>query len=291
MKLKLTRRQFGQLMIASTAVAGLGYLGKKTFAQTPLITSSTIYGAHPDRQRGGLVLQSLNLTTKQIQDIGTVPIERGERLESLTYLALNTFLLTIGPVTASKKENDPPRLVTVILGQIPVSVPVPGFNKLETLRSVRVTNDGSLIALVHRKDKKSARLVNLNARTAAISNRDNIKLPENERFDNLVQLPNGITYTTIFGLQGDTSLVPLNLETGQVSQGVQLKINGTVWNNGFTSLASAPGNLIYAVGNGRHLTPNNLYTIDPSTGAITLVQQWDAVKIATNVGGILRGLL
>ncbi|MBW4633806.1 MAG: hypothetical protein KME30_18465 [Iphinoe sp. HA4291-MV1] len=286
MKLKLTRRQFGQLAIASTAVAGLGYLGKNTFAQTP----SIIYGARADRKAGGLVLQSLNLTTKQIQDIATVPIERGERLESLTYLALNTFLLTIGPVGGSKKENDPPRLVTVILGQIPVSVPVPGFNKLETLGSVRITNDGSLIGLVHRKDKKSARLVNLNATTAAISNRDNIKLPENERFDNLVQLSNGITYTTILGFQGDTSLFQLNLGGGQVSQGVPLKINNTAWNSGFSSLAGAPGDLIYALGAPRYITPYNLYTINPSTGAITLVQQWNVVKIATNVGGILGGL-
>ena len=38
--LKLTRRRFGQLVIATTTVAGLGYLGKRTIAQT----SSIIYG-------------------------------------------------------------------------------------------------------------------------------------------------------------------------------------------------------------------------------------------------------
>ncbi|NJM73806.1 MAG: hypothetical protein HC862_28905 [Scytonema sp. RU_4_4] len=282
MKLKLTRRRFAQLMIASTAVTGLGYLGKNTYAQT----SSMIYGVRADRQAGGLVLQSLNLATQKIEDIATVSIELGEQLNSLTYLAANTFLLTINPIRTGKKENDPSRLVTVVMGQISSSVSIPELKKEEILQSVLVTNDGSVIGLVHKKDKKSATLVNIDVKTGTISTIDKIKLSKDERFDNLAQ-SNEIIYTTTLGLQGDTSLRQLDLTKGQVSQGVQLKIDGTVWNSGFSSLASASGDIIYGLGNKRYNTPNNLYTINVSTGAMTLLQQWDVVKITTNVSSLM----
>lgn len=51
MKLKLTRRRFGQLAIASTAVAGLGYLANKTFAQTPPPFSSMVHALTLDPEK------------------------------------------------------------------------------------------------------------------------------------------------------------------------------------------------------------------------------------------------
>ena len=91
--LKLTRRRFGQLVIATTTVAGLGYLGKRTIAQT----SSIIYGVRVPKT-GQLVIQSLDLETKQIQDLTTVSIERGEQLNSIGYFGSNKFVLSLTDV-------------------------------------------------------------------------------------------------------------------------------------------------------------------------------------------------
>ncbi|MGH8003094.1 MAG: hypothetical protein ACREPR_27600 [Brasilonema sp.] len=291
--LKLTRRRFGQLLIGSTAVAGLGYLSTKTSAQTSSAqNSSIIYGARLDRKAGGFVIQSLDLATKQIQDLTTVSTESDELLSSLSYVAAeNKFLLTFNPSSTSTRENLSPRLVSVVPGQAQTSVFVSGVQKGQRLQSVLVTNDGSVVSLVQKKDKTSSTLANLDVKAAAINTINNIVLAVTDRFDNLAQsrLENivqskGIIYTTSLGLQGDTSLVQLDLTKGQVSQGVQLKIDGTVWNSGFSSLASASGDQIYALGAPRYITPYNLYSINVSTGVITLIQQWDVAKIATSAG-------
>jgi hypothetical protein len=279
MKVKLTRRQFGQLAIASTAVVGLGYFSRRTVAQTP--QTQTIYGLRVDRPAGGLVLQSLNLATKTIQEnLAIIPIQFGKELvNSLNYLAANTFLVIISPIAAKKNENDSPRLVTVVLGQSPISVPISGLKNEETLQSLEITSDGSVIGLVHKKDKKSARVVSVDVKTGVIDGKDKIKPSEEVRYDNLAKL-NGRIYTTSLGLQGDTNLVELELEKGQVIPKGQLKKeDGAVWNSGFRSLTPGSGNQLYALGAPRYVTLNSVYSINVDSGVINELQQWDVVEI------------
>ncbi|MBW4596340.1 MAG: hypothetical protein KME46_26410 [Brasilonema angustatum HA4187-MV1] len=283
--LKLTRRRFGQMVIATTTVAGFGYLGKRTVAQT----SSIIYGVRVPKT-GQLVIQSLDLATKQIQDLTTVSIQPSEQLNSISYLGYNKFVLSISPLKTATKGNNSPRLLTVTVGQSTTSIPISGLANDQNLANILVTNDGSLIGLTHKSDKTSSTLVNIDANTGAINTINNITLPVTERFDNLAQSrldnvaeSNGIIYTTNLTQQGNTSLVQLDLTKGQVSPGAQLTIDGKVWNSGFSSLASASGEQIYALGAPRYVTPNNLYTINVSTGVMTLIQQWDVVKTTTSV--------
>lgn len=285
--LKLTRRRFGQLVIATTTVAGLGYLGKRTLAQT----SSIIYGVRIPKA-GQLVIQSLNLATKQIQDLTTVFIESGEQLNSIGYFGSNKFVLSINPPKNAANENNSPRLLIVTVGESPTSVPISGLAKEQNLHSVLVTNDGSLVGLVQKNDKTSSTLINIDDYTGAISTINNIILPVTQRFDNLAQSKlddvaqsNEIIYTTTLSQQGNTSLVKLDLTQGQVSPGAQLTIDGKVWNSGLSSLASASGDEMYALGAPRYVTPNNLYTINVSTGVMTLIQQWNVVKITTSPSG------
>ncbi|NMG10417.1 hypothetical protein [Brasilonema sp. UFV-L1] len=293
MKLKLTRRQFGQLMIGSTAMAGLGYFGQKTSAQTPSAQTSTIlYGARLDRKAGGYVIQSLDLATKKIQDITTVSIESGQRLNDFSYAGSNTFVLNIGPTKSSKTENSSSRLLSLTVGQTPTSTSISGLTNEQNLKSILVTSDGSLMGLVQKNDKTSSELVNINRNTAVLERVNNILLSVTERFSNLAQarLDNlvesrGIVYTTNLALQGDTSLVELDSTRGQVGQGVQLKLNGTAWNSGFASLASGPGDLVYALGNERYKTPYNLYTVNVRTGEMTLLQAWDVALITSSLSG------
>jgi hypothetical protein len=273
------------MVIATTTVAGFGYLGKRTVAQT----SSIIYGVRVPKT-GQLVIQSLDLATKQIQDLTTVSIQPSEQLNSISYLGYNKFVLSISPLKTATKGNNSPRLLTVTVGQSTTSIPISGLANDQNLANILVTNDGSLIGLTHKSDKTSSTLVNIDANTGAINTINNITLPVTERFDNLAQSrldnvaeSNGIIYTTNLTQQGNTSLVQLDLTKGQVSPGAQLTIDGKVWNSGFSSLASASGEQIYALGAPRYVTPNNLYTINVSTGVMTLIQQWDVVKTTTSV--------
>ncbi|KAB8329934.1 hypothetical protein SD80_032450 [Scytonema tolypothrichoides VB-61278] len=285
--LKLTRRRFGQLVIATTTVAGFGYLGKRTVAQT----SSIIYSVRVPKT-GQLVIQSLDLATKQIQNLTTIFIERGEQLGSIGYFGSNKFVLSISPLKTAANENNSPRLLIVTVGKSPTSVPISGLTKEQNLQSVLVTNDGSLIGLVHKADKTSSILVKIDQYTGSINTVNNITLPVTERFDNLAQSrldnvveSNEIIYTTTLSQQGNTSLVQLDLTKGQVSPGAQLTIDGKVWNSGFSSLASASGDQIYALGAPRYVTPNNLYSINVSTGVMTLIQQLDVIKTTTSSSG------
>jgi hypothetical protein len=286
--LKLTRRRFGQLVIATTTVAGLGSFGKKTVAQT----SSIIYGVRVPKT-GQLVIQSLDLATKQIQDLTTVSHERGEQLNSIGYFGSNKFVLSISPLKTAANENNSPRLLIVTVGESPTSVPISGLTKEQHLTSVLVTNDGSLVGLAQKSDKTSSTLVKIDYNTGVINTINNITLPVSERFSNLAQSKldnvaesNEIIYTTHLSQQGNTSLVQLDLTKGQVSPGAQLTTtDGKVWNSGFSSLASASGDQIYALGAPRYVTPYNLYTIDVSTGVMTLIQQSNVVKTTTSPSG------
>jgi len=67
MSLMITRRRFGQLAIGSTAVAAIGYLANKTFAQTTS-PSLVLYGLRVD-SGGKLAVETLNLVSEVIQDV------------------------------------------------------------------------------------------------------------------------------------------------------------------------------------------------------------------------------
>lgn len=279
MKRILTRRRFGCLAIAGTAVAGLGYLTNKTLAETPALV---LYGARPDSQAGVIVLQSLDVTTGVVQDLTTAALQLGEKLLGFTSLANGTLVLAIGPVITGKKENASTRLV--FLGMAPInSLPVLKLEKQQALESLLGLNDGSLIGLVNKKNGgPPVDLVNIALNTGEISLIDKIKLPKTERFANLTQSPNGTIYTTVVGQEGETSLVQLDLGQGKYIIIKQLKLNGKIWDSGLSDLASSPAssaNQRFLLGAPRYETPNKLYRVDISTGAMTWLRDFDVTKI------------
>lgn len=281
MKLKLTRRRFGQLAIASTAVAGLGYLANKTVAQTALL----IYGARPNPKAGVTAVQSLNVATTAVQELATTNLEPGEKLTGLTSLANaeRTLVQVISPVRAGQKQDAPTRLV--FLGTSPKTLTVSGLKKQETLQSVLGLNDGSLIGLVIKKNgRPPVDLVTIDVNTGQISLLEKIKLPQTDRFSNLAQCPDGTIYTTAVGRLGETILVQLDLGQGKPNDLAKLNINGAVWNSGLSSLACSPAGQLFALGAPRYVTPNKLYSVDPKDGSMTLQKDFDVSKIT-----ILRG--
>lgn len=275
MKLKLTRRRFGQLAVASAATSAIGTLANKTFAQT---SNLVIYGARPNSKAGTIVVQSLNITTDEVRDVTTATLEIGEQLTGFTSLADGTLIMAISPIRGGKKEDSATRLV--VLGTSPKTLAVSGLTKQQLLESLLGLNDGSLIGLVIKRNyTPPVRLVDIYLNTGEIRFTDKVNLPEQERFSNLSQCTNGIIYTTATGQRGETSLVQLALAQGQPIIGAQLKFEDTVWNSGLSSLACSPSDQLFALGARRYESPHNLYTVNPSDGVMALLRKWDVSKI------------
>lgn len=274
MNQRITRRRFAQMAIASTTVAGLGYFANKTFAQNQL----TLYGARPDSKAGSVFLQSLNLVTNTVEDLTTTPLNIGEKLIAFTSLADGTLVLAIGAARTGKKENAPTRLV--FLGKSPKTVTLSGLKKQEGLESLQGANDGSLIGLVNRKNNQSAvKLVNINTSNGEITLNNKIKLTATKRFSELAQVSNSTIYTIDVGQEGEVTLVSLDLGQDKVIQRSQLKFNNEVWNSGLNDLVGYSADQIFALGAPRYESPNNLYTVDASTGNMTLIREFDVTKI------------
>ena len=281
MELKITRRRFGRLAIAFTAVAGLGYLANKTLAQTPPLI---VYGVRPSREGGKLTLQSLNVERNTVEDVASTTLDVGEKVLGLTSLANGTLILAVGAVRAGKKENAPTRLI--FLGTSPKTLTLSGLSNEYALESFLGLNDGSLVGLVIRKNNMPpVRLADINVSTGDISFTDRINLPAHERFSQLMETPNGTLYTTLVKKLGNTTLVRLDLAQGKVIDIAQLNIDGRVWNSGLNDIISSPtspmGNL-FALGAPRYAPSYNLYNVDAETGAMTLLREkWGVTKITT----------
>lgn len=293
MNQRLTRRRFGQLVLASTTVAALGYFEKKTSAQTAnldIISVSAVAKAITAAE--GIVVQSLDVALSQVETItltedpdeDTAVLEIDEELTGLTSLGGDgTLVVCIAPVRTGKKENEPTRLV--FAGKSPKTLTVSGLKKQDRLDSLLGANDGSLLGLVSKKNRQPpVNLVKISPNTGEISLIDKIKLPQTQRFSNLAQCPNGTIYTTAISRLGETSLVRLDLAQGKAISEVQLNFKGTVWNNGLSDLVCSEADQLFALGAPRYVTPNNLYTVNSRTGAMTLLRQYDANKITISSG-------
>jgi hypothetical protein len=272
MELKVSRRRFGQLVIAGTATGAIGYLANKTSAQT----SDQLYAALPNYKTGLLYVYDQS---------GANPISvallAGERLTGFTFLANNTRVLSLSPALGGKKKDDITRLV-LISGTSQTVRNVSGLKKNETLESLVGLQDGSLVGLVLKKNgRPPVQLVDIDITSGALSKGNKIKLPQTERFSGLAEGPNQTIYSTAVGRKGNTSLVQLDLEKKKPSVLAELTLDNQVWTSGFRSLTYSPGGEILALGARRYEIPNNVYRINPSNGAMTVrVAKWNVAKIA-----------
>ena len=313
MNQRITRRRFGQLVIAGSAGAGLVYFANKTLAQqTPLVvfgissgritTTSNTANPMANNSTGSsniaptatasnslsLILQSLDVTTGQIKTVNTfdfladgrTPIlQSNEELSAFTALANGSLVVAITPATGSKNETNSARLT--VLGASPTSVPLSGLNQGEKLDSFVGTNDGGLIGLVLQKSSKPpVRLVNINLQTGAITANNTVSLPADQRFTTLVHCPaDGKLYTLTTAQDGNTSLVQLDQAQHQpIIVLKQLTFNGKIWNSGLESLVCSGSGQFLALGALRYVTPNSVYSVDAGNGTLTALTQFNVSK-------------
>ncbi len=295
MNLKLTRRQFSQLALASTAAAALGTFPNEASAQTPPVilgvrpgsitsTDSTDQTININEQAAStarpIVVESLEIAPTLDTAIGsdvktpltTTPIlALGEQLSALASLTDGTLIVVATSFTLRNNTDQSTRLI--FLGASPKTQTVSGITNQEAFVSLTVLKDGSLVGVVAKRNGTlPIRLVNLNPQTGEIT--DNRKLPENQRFTNIVGCPDGNLYAIAVGQRGETSLV--QLDGGQTTP---LSFNDQPWNSGFSNLVCSPSNQLFALGSRRYESPQYLHTIDQNTGVITRLRDFDVAKI------------
>ncbi|MEH1825477.1 MAG: hypothetical protein V7L22_08915 [Nostoc sp.] len=303
---KLSRRRFGQLVLAGTVVSGFSYLTNKALAQTPLnivgIGSTSIITTDQtaipevnttefertdqnsvsttDIQPVGLVLQSLITGKAQlITDKSTPLLEPNEILSGFTSLSDGTLVLAITPVTTSRRQATATRIT--FLGTAVKTLTVSGLKQNQQLGSLLGTNDGRLIGLVGNKNgTPPIRLVDINLQTGEISSISQVKFPNDERVSNLAECPDGKLYTSLLGFDGNTTLVQLDSNQKRPIVLAQLKVDGKAWNNGLQNLICSGTGQLLAFGAMRYQTPNAVYSIDKNSGNMTRLEDFDVTQIA-----------
>ncbi|MEH1778215.1 MAG: hypothetical protein V7L26_03525 [Nostoc sp.] len=305
---KLSRRQFGQLVLAGTVVSGFSYLTNKALAQTPNLNivgigSTSIptdptaipevkttesYSTHQSSVTTDippvgleLVLRSFTTgSTQVIADNGTPLLEPNEILSGFTSLRDGTLVVAITPLITSRRKATPNRL-TFLGASSAKTLIVSGLNENQQLGSLLGTNDGRLIGLVGSKNGvPPITLVDINLKTGAISPLSQITIPKDKRVSNLAECPDGKFYTSLLGFHGETSLVQLGSNQEKPIVLAQLKVDGQEWNNGLQNLVCSGTGQLLAFGAMRYQTPNAVYSIDKKSGNMTRLENFDVTQIA-----------
>lgn len=301
MKLKLTRRQFGQIALVSSTAAVVGTFVTKTLAQQP---STLILGARTGNNKNSygstdlnsnttddgdetetitivpssrqtIVVESFDINSQQINtEITTSPIlEADEQLSGLVFLKDGRLIVAATNFNDRKKNAQNPRLIS--LSEPPVSIVSSGLKKNEFIYQLLSLNDGSLAALVGKNNGKGPfKIATINPDTGVITDRST--LPEQKRVTAITQCPDGIFYGIATEKTGETYLFQVGQEQSKL-----IKFGGAAWNNGFNGLVCSGSNQLFGLSGLRYESPLYLHLIDKNTGEIQRIEKgFDVAAIA-----------
>lgn len=270
----LRQQRFYLTMLAiAFAIIGVAAIAHPTFAQE----SPLIYGVRATS--GEVVLESLDLTNDQPQsNIQTgITLEANERLSGFTLLADGTFTLATAPTTAAVNGGvNLSRLMFFVASPQPQTVAVfpelPGLAANNTIESLLATQDGKLLSILSlNQGTPPFSLATIDRNNGQVSP-SSITLPPDRRFSNLTQCPDGTIYLTSLGRSNSTSLVQLDLQQEQLISLPRLTFNNMPLSNDLASLACSESNQLYALSDPSFQGTNSLFTLDASTGVMSLVE-------------------
>lgn len=307
MKLKLTRRQFGQLAVAGTAAATVGFFANKTVGQQP--PNSKILGARvgsisdddtdtnlesntTDLADGSatadivpssletIVVESFDVGTQEVTTVLTTAptLEADEQISG--FAALSGGILVVATTILNAKNKGNTYLITLgASGASPTRRLVTGLKKQETLLSLFTRKDGSLGGVVGKiNGTPPMSIVSINPQTAAITGED--KLSGNLRVNTVAECPDATLYGIVTNNKGETSLVQIDKGKDQTTP---LRFEGQLWNNGFNSLVCSSSNELFALGARRYEAPLFLHSMNKNTGVITRIRDFNVAKIAIQI--------
>ncbi|MBC8123674.1 MAG: hypothetical protein H7Y22_17780 [Gemmatimonadaceae bacterium] len=272
---KIKRRQFGKLVLASTAVTtSLGHLGSKASAQT----STIVYGA--DIVSDALVLKSMDLTSGLVQDLSaltsTLKLKSKERLTGLS--AANSSSFTLSSTYKQDKKSNANNLY--LLSTSAKTLKISGLGAKDTLESLIVATDGSLLGLLSRNGGSPPFSLAKFDKNGKASILVQFPLPPDWRFSNLTQHPNGTIYATSMQRDGHTRLVRIDLQKRQLVVLKSLRFEDrTLRNDVFSMTCSAAGEL-HVLSNPVYEENSSVFSTDVSTGSIKKLKPFTVGKIS-----------
>ncbi len=316
MNLRIKRRRFGQLVVAGATSAAVAQFGSKTVAQQPqlIIYGVRLNSTNPTAEdlfdiSPGIVIIPLDIATGIELTPTVVPpstvgnkavrneiankaifTQPRERLTGFTALLNGTFII---PSTFSSKKGDSSRLVFFDkkISKFQKGLKLSGFKKRNTtIESLLATKDGKLLSVISLNGGMPPfDLAVINPQTGKVTSGSELAFPElpvNQRFSNLVQIPDGSIYATNLDHEGVTSLVQLDLNNksivtgrGKIIRLSALKFNGKTLGDDLLDLAVSPIGQIFALADPSKEGTNSLFNVDVKTGEMQLLRKFEVDKI------------
>ncbi|WP_315791001.1 hypothetical protein [Fischerella sp. JS2] len=257
MKLKIRRRQFGKLVLASAATTAIINLADKSFAQN---SNTVVYGAKltdKDKNKAkdqestdvanttpAINVTALDVVTLQQVSSTEVPsttvdnpntatesvkkalyTEPTERITGFTSLSDGSFVFVV--VGSSQKGNYTKLLITDSkkLDKKPKSKKISGFKKTNnTIEAVVGTKDDKLICIVSETGGTPPfKFALIDPQNGKVSYESDLALPElfpSRRYSNLAQSPiDGKYYLTTMNSEGITQLAQLDVDNKSIITG------------------------------------------------------------------------
>ncbi|MBU7584595.1 MAG: hypothetical protein KAF91_17060 [Nostoc sp. TH1S01] len=244
MYLRIKRRQFGQLVIASAATTMLVNLAKnKTLAQEARALVGVRLPASQNKQKAkistdientspAVTLVSLDLTTGSEKSTTNIPSStvdnqttkseatkrafytESSRITGFTTLSDGTLAMVT--VDTNQKGNYSKLIFTDRKSpQKPKAKKISGFKKANnTIEGILGTKDNKIIGIAsNNQGLPPFYLVLIDPKNGKVTSGDELKLPElppNIRFNNLALSPDGKFYATILNSEGRVTLVTLD---------------------------------------------------------------------------------
>jgi hypothetical protein len=307
MNLRIQRRRFGQLAIASAATAAITNLAGKVVAQS---SSGTLFSAtvsspsNPSNPNltPAISVQSFNVTSgQQLVNIGvpsttvsnsSTPVDLTPKSTSTELPARLTGLTTLSDGTLAKttvsssQNSDVTQLIITnpTNSQVVRTVNLTGLPNNGTVESILAPkNNNNLLAVISLNGGiPPFQLGTINPTTGQVTDSTNAGLPAlnpNPRYSNLTQASDGTIYGTTLGREGTTYLVRINLSNNSITRVVQLSYNGKPLSNDVLSLAFSPSGQLYALANPNYQSTNSLFAVNIQTGVLSPIRQLNAEQI------------
>ena len=313
MNLRIRRRRFGQLALASVTTAAIANFPTKTIAQQPSQMVGVRLSSSSTKDLSSLLTQTSSdavNTTPEITlvslDLGTgvekllsnvvahtvdnlitptrptnnaVSTQGGERLTGLTSLSDGTIIVaSVGSVSSHLMFTD------INSSQAKRALNVSGFqNNRSTLESLLATKDDQILSLVSlNQGTPPFSLAIIDSNTGVVTFGEKLGLPDLQtgaRFSNLTQRQDGTIIATTLPEEGSTSLVQLDLDNKRIIDLPELTLDNKSLTNDLLGLAFSSSDQLYAIANPKYEATNSLYIVNVNTGEMTLLSKFNAAKI------------
>jgi hypothetical protein len=284
---KLNRRQFNQLLIASTTLAAVGVPVERALAQgRPALRGLRMRPMTlNDDDDEEMVSQTINPENGDInqrtqlknQEGAPAILRRNERLSGLASLVKGSLL-----IAATQGLPGDPEVVSrlMISNGSARNIPMRGLAPNNTVESLLANNDGSILSIVSLNSGiPPLRLATIDTQTGQASLIEGFNFPPNTRFSNLTQCPNGTIYGTALGQEGSVRLVQLDVPNKKIMDLPLLRFEQRTLSNDVKSLSCSGTGQLFALADPIKRDSNVLFTVDIATGAMKLVKEVDTEKI------------